>query len=120
MPNTYYAWTNFVLEYDEWGRAKAKAEPGDVVTQEMLQVTDEVWSSLIENGQVREQPYPKIPSGSSPVEYYKHLQAKAAKGKLTQAEVLELQTRVLSLPAPEPPINPPADVGKETSVKLPF
>lgn len=115
-----YAWTNFTLEHDEWGRATKSVKPGDEVTQEMLQVSNETWAKLIEGGQIREQPYPKIPSGASPVEYYKHLQAKAAQGKLTQTEVLELQTRVFSLPQPEPEMIPDSSAAKEVEFKLPL
>lgn len=115
-----YAWTNFALEHDEWGRPSKTVKPGDVVTQEILKVSEESWNQLIQTGQVREQPYPKLPTGSSPVEYFKHLQAKAAQGKLTGDEVVELQQRIFSLPAsdPTPTINPDSSQAKEIKLAL--
>jgi hypothetical protein len=66
---TYYAWSNFPTERNEFGQTTKTIKPGDKVTQQDLDVSDDEWNELIELGAVREEEYPDTDPGQSPAEY---------------------------------------------------
>jgi hypothetical protein len=54
------------------GKDDAVAHPGDTVTASGLGLTDEEFQALVDEGAVREAPFPKeLPEGQSPTEYAK-------------------------------------------------
>lgn len=68
---TYYAWSKFKKEVNEWGRVLKWINPGDKISKSDLGLDDREWENLIEVGAVREEPYPDIPDHMSPAEYYR-------------------------------------------------
>jgi hypothetical protein len=66
---SYYAWSNFPVEYDEHGVVTKTIAVGDSVSQGDLDISDEEWEYLIETGAVSEDEYPDIPDHVSPAEY---------------------------------------------------
>jgi hypothetical protein len=93
MATTYYAWSNFTPDRDEWGKAETTIVPGDEVSQSDLGVSDEEWETLVTEGAVREQPYPKaITEGvynGSPADYYKDLLTKVSEGAILTGDQLK-------------------------------
>lgn len=75
MADTYYAWSNFVLERDEWGKNTKVLEVGEEVTQQKLKVSDEDWEELKSVNAVRTAPYPDIPRDVSPREAARQIAA---------------------------------------------
>lgn len=68
---TYYAWSKFKKEVNEWGQVTEWINPGDSVSQGDLDVGDDEWQYLIDSGAVREEEYPEnLPPDVSPAEYY--------------------------------------------------
>ena len=66
---TYYAWSTFPTEFDDYGHVTESISVGEEVSQSDLGVSDEEWEYLIETGAVSEDEYPDIPSHISPAEY---------------------------------------------------
>lgn len=75
---TYYAWSNFPVEKNEWGQVTKTIEVGEKVTASDLGVTDEEFEEMIETGVVSEEEYPDIPDSVSPAEYEKEQLARSA------------------------------------------
>lgn len=80
-----YAWSEIVLDRDEWGRTTKSVMPGEEVTQASLGFTKEQWKELLESGAVRSTPFPEMDETfqGSPVEWYRLQAVRAA----TQAEL---------------------------------
>jgi len=68
---TYYAWSKFKAEVNEWGVVGKWIMPGDTITKSDLGVSDDEWKELIEAGAVREDKYPDIAEDVSPAEHWK-------------------------------------------------
>lgn len=84
---TYYAWSNFPIEKNEWGQTTKTIEVGEEVTAQKLGVSKEEWDELVESGAVSEEEYPDIPASMSPAEYEQQQNTQ-------QAVVDELQARI--------------------------
>jgi hypothetical protein len=72
MADTYYAWSIFDIVDSEKPEAKPKRiNPGDAVTADLLDVTDEDWNEIVASGAVRTQQWPVPPEAGavSPIEY---------------------------------------------------
>jgi hypothetical protein len=89
--DTYYAWSNFDVERNEWGQPKKTIKVGEEVTQEALGVSDLDWQEYIDLGVVRTQPYPDIPYQTAPTEYFKHLINRMTQGTLDTQGMQELE-----------------------------
>lgn len=91
---TYYAWTRFMADINEWGMINKWINVGDKVTKADLKVGDAEFQELIDIGSLREQPYPQAlldgTYGGSPSEYFKDQLVRASAGELTASEVKEL------------------------------
>jgi hypothetical protein len=70
MADTYYAWSNFPVEFNEWGQATKTIKVGEKITQSDLKVTDEDWQGLIDVGAVSTDKYPEVDANVSPAEFY--------------------------------------------------
>lgn len=66
---TYYAWSNFPVERNEYGQTTKSIKAGEKISQSDLNVSDEEWEGLIEAGAVREEEYPDAGPTESPAEY---------------------------------------------------
>jgi hypothetical protein len=67
---TYYAWSNFPVEHNDFGQPTKTIKAGEKISQSDLKVSDEDWENLIELGAVREEEYPKdLGTMESPAEY---------------------------------------------------
>jgi hypothetical protein len=66
---TYYAWSNFPVERNEWGQTTKVIEVGEEVTAAKLGVSKEEFDEYIELGTVSEEEYPDVPDSVSPAEY---------------------------------------------------
>lgn len=75
---TYYAWTNFPVERNEWGQVTKTIECGEEVTAQKLGVSKEEFEDLVEIGAVSEEEYPDIPDSVAPAEYEKQQLNQAA------------------------------------------
>ena len=94
---SYYAWSNFPVERNEWGQVTKTIEVGESITADKISVSKEEFDELIEIGAVSEEEYPDIPDSVSPAEY-EMSQANQ------QAVIDELQMRIdeQKEPAPTP------------------
>lgn len=81
---TYYAWTNFETERNEYGQVTKVVTAGDTVSQSDLGSSDADWEELLTIGAIREEEYPDIPENVSPAEY---LRQKVASGEASDEEV---------------------------------
>lgn len=88
---TYYAWSNFDVERNEWGQPKKVIRVGEEITQEAVSANDLDWQEFLDLGVVREQPYPNIPNQTAPTEYFKHLINRMTQGQLDSAGMQELE-----------------------------
>jgi hypothetical protein len=67
---TYYAWSNFPVEHNDFGQPTKTIKAGEKISQSDLKISDEDWENLIELGAVREEEYPKdLGTMESPAEY---------------------------------------------------
>jgi hypothetical protein len=103
-----YAWSNFVAGLDPKTNQYAfRAKPGDEISQDDLECSDEEWDAIVAMGSAREQEYPKaVADGSypdSPNKYFTDQMAKAAEGLLSGDEVQELTSAGIMTPVPAEP-----------------
>lgn len=70
MAKTYYAWSTFPVEFNEYGNVTNSIKPGDQIKKSDLKCSDEEWEEYIDRGIVSEEQYPQTPQGISPVEYF--------------------------------------------------
>jgi hypothetical protein len=84
---TYYAWSNFPVERNEWGQTTKVIQVGEEVTNLKLGVTKEEFDEYIELGVVSEDEYPDVPADVSPAEYEQTQNSQ-------QAVVDELQSQI--------------------------
>ena|SRR5258706_3060097 len=68
---TYYAWSNFKVEFNKEGQVTKWIRPGDEISQSDLNCTDEDWKDLIRLGAVRKTEYPPVPTNVPPIEYFR-------------------------------------------------
>ncbi len=66
---TYYAWSNFPVEHNEFGQPTKTIKAGEKISQSDLGISDEDWEELIALGAVREEEYPDVGTMESPAEY---------------------------------------------------
>ena len=104
---TYYAWSNFPVQYDEHGRVTESIEVGDPVSQSDLDVSDEEWDELVENGAVSEDEYPDIPAHVSPAEYQAQVDIHGAMQDAMATQELKMTS------SPEPFMQPETDDADE-------
>lgn len=79
-----YAWSNFVVERNDYGQTTKTITPGEAITQSAIGVSDEEWQSLIDVGAVREDPYPEdIQPNQSPIEHQRAKEAELMSGALS-------------------------------------
>lgn len=86
----HYAWSTFNTKVNEWGRVIESISPGDEVDAKKLGVSQEDFDEYVENGVVREAPYPDIATDVAPTEYYRE-QSAAEPEMLTAGEREELE-----------------------------
>lgn len=120
MATTYYAWSNFDVERNEWGQVKTRIGVGEEVTQEAVGVNDLDWQEFIDLGVVREQPYPDIPPQTAPTEYFKHLINRMTQGQLDSAGMQELEkyqmvTRNVAAETADVSVGPSRELGGDGS-----
>jgi hypothetical protein len=78
---TYYAWTRFEAERNDWGVATKIINPGDAVTASDLGVNKEEFDEYIDSGAVRTDKYPDMGNfDGSPTEFARRELARAARG----------------------------------------
>jgi hypothetical protein len=81
MADKYYAWTTINTEVNEYGKVEDSIAVGEEVTQGDLDISDAEWNSLIENGAIRMEEYPKdLAPGVSPAEHFRAQAAEVAAG----------------------------------------
>ena len=90
MP-TYYAWSVFHAERNEWGQPTKTINCGETVSKSDLDVSDADWDYLVETGAVREQPYPDIPDNVSPREHFLDLLQRMQSGELKSDDLKEFK-----------------------------
>jgi hypothetical protein len=66
---TYYAWSNFPVERNEFGQPTKTIKAGEKISQSDLSVSDEEWEELVNIGAVREEEYPDVGPSESPAEW---------------------------------------------------
>jgi hypothetical protein len=84
---TFYAWNNFDVERDEWGRSVNRINVGEEISQSKLKISDEEWQELVDIGAVREDKYPEdLPPDKAPAEYEREKYGEAmASGQVVEA-----------------------------------
>jgi len=94
MADTYYAWTRFDVERNEWGIATKTINRGDTVTAKDLGVSDEEFQALVDGGSVRNYGLPEdMPENwtGSPADWIKErnrrMLSATAEGVLSVEEV---------------------------------
>jgi len=102
----YYAWTNFPVERDEWGKTTKVIKPGDSVSQSDLGVSDEEWADLVEVNAVSEEEYPDIPDHQSPAEYLRDKTAADAEAADARAYLAEYDAENPQVEEPSKPAAP--------------
>lgn len=90
---TYYAYSTFNTEVDEWGRVQKSIKPGDEVSQSDLAVDDETWQGFIDSGVVSTVPHPETQPGESPNEAFAREDAALAAGTLSEEEAAKVEER---------------------------
>jgi hypothetical protein len=94
MADTYYAYSRFDTDIDEWGRVKKSIMPGDKVTQSDLDVDDDGWAEYVDRGIVSTVPYPEnAHPGESVNESFAREDAALAAGELDEDEAKKVKTR---------------------------
>lgn len=86
MAETHYAWSNFPVDTNEWGRTTKTVKAGHKVTQQELKVDDATWDEWLDLGVIRTQPYPDVGTQMSPTEHYDRLDAAVAGGTATEEQ----------------------------------
>jgi len=104
----HYAWTNFPVERDEWGKTTKMIKPGDSVSQSDLGVSDEEWEDLISVNAVSEDEYPDIPDHMSPAEYLRDKAAADAEAEDAKAYLAQYEEAEADKPADKPAAAKPA------------
>ena len=95
MADTYYAWSKFNTEVNEFGQPTETVMPGEEISQKDLDVSDEEWEALIESGAVSTEEYPEdLPDGMSPAEYYRAQAAEVAAGTADDDTVEAVELRM--------------------------
>jgi hypothetical protein len=84
---SYYAWSNFPVERNEWGQPTKIIKVGDSVSASDLGVSKEEFEELIAVGAVSEEEYPDIPASVSPAEYQRDQAAQQASMDDLQAQI---------------------------------
>ena len=91
---TYYAYSTFNTEVDEWGRVQKSIKPGEEVSQSDLGVDDETWATYVESGVVSTVPHPEnMMAGESPNEAFAREDAALAAGELDEEEMEKVRAR---------------------------
>ena len=90
---TYYAYSTFNTEVDEWGRVQKSIKPGDEVSQADLSVDDETWATYVESGVVSTVPHPECQPGESPNEAFAREDAALAAGTLSEEDAAKVEER---------------------------
>src|SRR4051794_24842024 len=111
---TYYAWSKFKKEQNEWGQVTKWINVGDQISQSDIDASDEDWQELIDVGAVREEEYPDVPNDTPPVDApvkdeeeenaVKELQMRPP--SQTEPSQTQAQAQSPTLKAPEPPKPP--------------
>lgn len=100
MADTYYAWSRFKVDVNEWGQVTKWILPGDTVTQKTVGASDGDWEEMIRIGAVRTEHYPDIPDSQSPAEYWKEQLSKSTSSSR------EMATAADTTPVDDKPSKP--------------
>jgi hypothetical protein len=91
---TYYAYSTFNTEVDEWGRVQKSIKPGEEVSQSDLGVDDETWAEYVKSGVVSTVPHPEdMMDGESPNEAFAREDAALAAGELDDEQAAKVEER---------------------------
>jgi hypothetical protein len=65
--DTLYAYSTFNTKVNEWGRVEETIQPGERITRDDLEVSDEEWDYMLQQGVISRVPYPRdLRPGESP------------------------------------------------------
>ena len=93
--DTYYAWSKFNTEVNEFGQPTETVMPGEEISQKDLDISDEDWAALVESGAVSTEEYPEdLPDGMSPAEFYRAQAAEVAAGTADDDTVEAVELRM--------------------------